>query len=81
MQSHLQVRASMCIVKESPPSPVGTGFRRRMHLLLQAKRTMREADTNGDGMVSKEEFVHLLLGSPVSDSLDAYDARIARQSQ
>ncbi len=52
-----------------------------MHLLLQAKRTMREADTNGDGMVSKEEFVHLLLGSPVSDSLDAYDARIARQSQ
>ena len=46
----------------------------------QAKRAMREADTNGDGMVSKEEFVHLLLGSPVSDSLDQYDARIAQQS-
>lgn len=47
---------------------------------VQAKRTMREADTNGDGMVSKEEFVNLLLGSPVSDSLDTYDARIARRS-
>ncbi len=54
----------------------------REHLLTlasQAKRTMREADTNGDGKVSKEEFVHLLLGSPVSDSLDQYDARITRQ--
>jgi calcium-dependent protein kinase len=51
----------------------------RMVAVSKAKRTMREADTNGDGLVSKEEFVHLLLGTPVSDSLDAYDARIARQ--
>jgi EF hand len=50
-----------------------------MPICVQAKRTMREADTNGDGMVSKEEFVQLLLGSPVSDSLDTYDARIARK--
>jgi calcium-dependent protein kinase len=50
-----------------------------MPMCVQAKRTMREADTNGDGMVSKEEFVQLLLGSPVSDSLDTYDARIARK--
>ncbi len=47
----------------------------------QAKRAMREADTNGDGRVSREEFVALLLGSPVADSLDAYDARLSEPHQ
>lgn len=42
---------------------------------------MREADTNADGKVSREEFVALLLGSPVSDSLDAYDARLSQPHQ
>lgn len=43
---------------------------------LQAKRTLREVDINGDGRISKEEFNHMLTGSPVPDSLDQYDARV-----
>ena len=43
---------------------------------LQAKRTLREVDINGDGRISKEEFHHMLTGSPVPDSLDQYDARV-----
>ncbi len=42
----------------------------------QAKRTLREVDINGDGRISKEEFHHMLTGSPVPDSLDQYDARV-----
>ena len=37
---------------------------------------MREADVNGDGRISREEFHLLLGGSPVPDSLDQYDARV-----
>ena len=33
-------------------------------------------DINGDGRISKEEFHHMLVGSPVPDSLDQYDARV-----
>ena len=36
---------------------------------------LREADTNGDGMVSRDEFVTLLQANSVPDSLDAYDPR------
>jgi len=53
----------------------------RLVALSKAKRAMREADTNADGKVSREEFVALLLGSPVSDSLDAYDARLSQPHQ
>ena len=43
---------------------------------MQAKRVLREADINGDGRISKEEFEQMLASSPVPDSLDQYDARV-----
>lgn len=45
-------------------------------LLVQARRMLREADVNGDGLISKEEFVSLLGETNVADSLDQYDARL-----
>ena len=38
--------------------------------LVQAKRMVREADTNGDGLVSRDEFFSLLQQTSVPDSLD-----------
>ena len=42
---------------------------------LQARRMLREADANGDGRISKEEFVALLQEASMRDSLDQYDSR------
>ena len=36
---------------------------------------LREADTNGDGKVSREEFHSLFSQSSVPDGLGQYDAR------
>lgn len=46
----------------------------------QAQRMVREADLNGDGKVSREEFMSLLGASSVPDSLDQYDPRLGRTS-
>ena len=44
---------------------------------LEARRMLREADTNGDGKISREEFSELLLTTgPVADGLAQYDARL-----
>lgn len=44
--------------------------------LLEARRMLREADDNGDGIISREEFRALLLGSSVPDALSQYDPRL-----
>lgn len=44
--------------------------------LLEARTMIREADTNGDGKVSREEFADLLTAGPNPDILSHYDARI-----
>ncbi|MEW5305938.1 MAG: hypothetical protein WDW36_008448 [Sanguina aurantia] len=43
--------------------------------VAEAKLMLREADTNGDGKISREEFYALLKNSQAPDSLSFYDDR------
>lgn len=45
--------------------------------VTEAKRMLREADENGDGKISKEEFSNLLRYNIAPDSLSMYDDRLA----
>lgn len=47
--------------------------------LIEARRMLREADTNGDGRVSREEFADLLTTGSRSDGLAQYDPRLIRE--
>ena len=42
----------------------------------QARMMLREADTNRDGQISKEEFQQLMRNTVVPDALEQYDSRI-----
>lgn len=44
--------------------------------IFEARSMLREADTNGDGRVSREEFADLLTAGPNPDILFNYDARL-----
>lgn len=44
--------------------------------IFEARSMLREADTNGDGKVSREEFADLLTAGPNPDILFNYDARL-----
>lgn len=43
---------------------------------VEARTMLREADTNGDGKVSREEFADLLTAGPNPDILSHYDSRL-----
>ena len=43
--------------------------------LVQARRMLREADDNGDGLISRDEFHDLFTRSTTPDVLQGYDAR------
>ncbi|GFR50388.1 hypothetical protein Agub_g12603 [Astrephomene gubernaculifera] len=45
--------------------------------LAEAKLMLREADTNGDGKISREEFFDLLRENHAPDSLSFYDNRLS----
>lgn len=44
--------------------------------IFEARSMLREADTNGDGKVSREEFADLLTAGPNPDILFHYDSRL-----
>lgn len=54
-----------------------TGQQGKPERLAEAKKMLREADTNGDGRISKEEFNDLLKNNHAPDSLSFYDDRLA----
>jgi len=54
----------------------GLGDDEEPERITEARRMLREADQNGDGKVSREEFADLLTAGPTPDVLSHYDPRV-----
>eukprot|EP00197_Chlamydomonas_leiostraca_P016234 CAMPEP_0202862620 /NCGR_PEP_ID=MMETSP1391-20130828/3593_1 /ASSEMBLY_ACC=CAM_ASM_000867 /TAXON_ID=1034604 /ORGANISM="Chlamydomonas leiostraca, Strain SAG 11-49" /LENGTH=572 /DNA_ID=CAMNT_0049542175 /DNA_START=227 /DNA_END=1946 /DNA_ORIENTATION=- len=59
-----------------PPATTSAGPLAEAERRAEAKLMLREADTNGDGQISREEFYDLLKESHAPDSLSFYDDRL-----
>ncbi|KAG2490878.1 hypothetical protein HYH03_010796 [Edaphochlamys debaryana] len=59
----------------------GRAFDGDQERLAEAKLMLREADINGDGKISREEFFELLKESHAPDSLSFYDDRLGIDTQ
>ena len=59
------------------PLYISEGDEEEAERILEARTMLREADTNGDGLVSREEFAELLtVGGSAPDLLFLYDTRL-----
>lgn len=59
------------------PLYISEGDNDEAERILEARNMLREADTNGDGLVSREEFAELLtVGGTEPDLLFLYDTRL-----
>lgn len=65
------------LVQELPPAVICANSDDEDERLAEAKKMLREADTNGDGKISRQEFTHLLKDSCNRDDLSLYDDRLA----
>eukprot|EP00877_Chromochloris_zofingiensis_P003189 jgi/Chrzof1/12871/Cz07g10120.t1 len=65
------------LLSELPAAYLGDGDSDEDERVTEAKRMLREADENGDGKISKEEFSNLLRYNIAPDSLSMYDDRLA----
>ncbi|KXZ54832.1 hypothetical protein GPECTOR_4g903 [Gonium pectorale] len=59
------------------PGSAMRGYDGDAERLAEAKLMLREADANGDGKISREEFFDLLKESHAPDSLSFYDDRLS----
>lgn len=69
------------LLEKLPASYFGGSQDAEGERISEAKRMLREADENGDGKISREEFYNLLRDNLAPDSLSMYDDRLARKSR
>lgn len=69
---------SGCINMEEILDLLPEAFKSRScdEIMLEAKSLLREADSDGDGVISREEFHSLMSKSYIPDALSQYDARL-----
>jgi len=57
--------------------PANFGERSCDEIMLEAQALLREADVDGDGLISRTEFQSLMAKSYVPDALNQYDPRLS----